>query len=145
MFFREAKSHDIEKMHAIRLADTESSPQDTHLQEAADFHRLLESGKGWVCEVDGDLLGFALADLSQARVEALFVRPGVESDFICRMLHDMMTSWCFARGLPKLSLSTAPHTRAEQFYRKAGWVDTGAEPNGEIRFELENNLEPLDF
>ncbi|MGV3642244.1 MAG: GNAT family N-acetyltransferase [Adhaeribacter sp.] len=140
MFFREAKSQDIEKMHAIRLADTESHPQDPHLQQPADFHRLLENGKGWVCEVDGDLLGFALADLSQARVEALFVRPGVESDFICRMLHDMMTSWCFARGVPRLLLGSQPPLRAQAFYLKAGWVQTA-----DKRFELENNLEPLGY
>ncbi|MGV3503070.1 MAG: GNAT family N-acetyltransferase [Adhaeribacter sp.] len=138
MFFREAKSHDIEKMHAIRLADTDSSPQDQHLRQPADFHRLLESGKGWVCEVDGDLLGFALADLPQARVEALFVRPGVESAFICRMLHDMMTSWCFARGVPRLHSQPLPGVQA--FYLKAGWVKTA-----DNRFELENNLEPLDY
>jgi hypothetical protein len=61
------------------------------------------------------------------------------------MLHDMMTSWCFARGLPKLTLCALPHARAEQFYLKAGWVKTGQEPNGLTSFELENNLEPLDF
>jgi hypothetical protein len=146
MFFREAKSQDIEKMHAVWMSAEEQAVSVHQPVGPEDYQGLLGGqGKGWVCEVEGDLLGFALVDVGQAQVWALSVRPGLEDNFIRRMLHDMMTSWCFARGLPKLSLSTAPHTRTEQFYRKAGWVDTGAEPNGEIRFELENNLEPLDF
>jgi ribosomal protein S18 acetylase RimI-like enzyme len=146
MFFREAKSQDIEKMHAVRMSVEENPLSPPQPIGPEDYQRLLEgNGKGWVCEVGGDLLGFALVDVGQARVWALSVRPGLEDHFIRRMLHDMMTSWCFARGLPKLTLSTAPNTRAEQFYRKAGWLDVGAAPNGEISFELENNLEPRDF
>jgi hypothetical protein len=145
MFFREAKIQDIEKMHAVQMALAEDRSVYPHLTETEDFHRLLTSGKGWVCEVEGDLLGFALVDLPQARVSALSVRAGLEGDFINRMLHDMMTSWCFARAMPKLILSTCPNTRTEQFYLKSGWVKTGEDSNGKTAFELENNLEPLSF
>jgi hypothetical protein len=145
MFFREAKFQDIEKMHAVQMALAEDKSVYPPLTGPQDFHRLLTSGKGWVCEVEGDLLGFALVDLPQARVSALTVRPGLEGDFINRMLHDMMTSWCFARAVPKLTLSTCSNTRAEQFYLKAGWVKTGVDANGKNAFELENNLEPLSF
>jgi GNAT superfamily N-acetyltransferase len=143
MFFREAKSHDIEKMHAVQLAVEEWV--DSPLTGPEDYHRLMQNGKGWVCEVDGDILGFALADLQTARFQGLCVRPGGERDFISRMLHDMVTSWCFARGVPHLRLRLAPHSRNEQFYLKAGWVKTGQDANGELHFELQNNLEPLDF
>jgi GNAT superfamily N-acetyltransferase len=145
MFFREAKSHDIEKMHAVRMWVEENKEGASHLTGPEDYRRLLETGKGWVCEVEGDLLGFALVDFQQARVEALLVRPGLEGDFISRMLHDMMTSWCFAHGLPKLTLTATPHPRTEQFYLKAGWIMTGKTDTGETEYELENNLEPLDF
>jgi hypothetical protein len=145
MFFREAKSHDIEKMYAVRMSVEENKEGDSHLTGPEDYRRLLETGKGWVCEVEGDLLGFALVDFQQARVEALLVQPGLEGDFVSRMLHDMMTSWCFAHGLPKLTLSTLPHLKAEQFYLKAGWVKTGTKASGETNYELENNLEPLGY
>ena len=36
-----------------------------------------------------------------------------------------------------LWLGTAPGTRAETFYRKAGWIETGIRQGGEIRFELD--------
>jgi GNAT superfamily N-acetyltransferase len=145
MFFREAKSHDIEKMYAVRMSVEENKEGAAHLSGPEDYRLLLETGKGWVCEVEGDLLGFALVDFQQARVEALCVLPGLEGNFIGRMLHDMMTSWCFARGLPKLTLTATPHLRAEHFYLKAGWAKTGTNANGQTNFELENNLEPLDF
>jgi hypothetical protein len=145
MFFREAKSHDIEKMHAVWMAAEDHHLADNHLNSPADYRRLMAAGKGWVCEVNGDILGFALADLEQARLHALCVRPGLEGDFIFRMLHDMMTSWCFARGVPKLHLRTAAHGKSEQFYLKSGWVKTGMATNGTTDLELENNLEPLDL
>lgn len=145
MFFREAKSHDLENMYAVRLAVEQHKESTSHLTGPEDYRRLLETGKGWVCEVGGDLLGFAMVDFQQARVETLLVRPGLDGDFIYRMLHDMMTSWCFAHGLPKLTLTGFPPARTEQFYLRAGWVKTGTSPTGESTFELENNLEPLDF
>jgi hypothetical protein len=145
MFFREAKNHDVEKMYAVRMSVKENKEGFAHLPGSEDYRPLLETGQGWVCEVEGDLLGFALVDFQQARVEALCVRPSPEDDFVCRMLHDMMTSWCFARGLPKLTLSAISHPQAEHFYLKAGWAKTGMNPGGETSYELENNLEPMDF
>ena len=33
-------------------------------------------------------------------------------------------------------LGTSPNTRAEIFYRKAGWTEIGTHGNGEIKFEM---------
>lgn len=146
MFFREAKIQDIDKMYAIRKGSGEQPSQGVAEPTPQDYQHLLKgTGKGWVCEVEGDLLGYALVDYQQGRVWTLTVCPGLEDQFISRMLHDMMTSWCFARGLPKLILSTTPNSRAEQFYCKAGWVKTSTETNGQVILELENNLPPLDL
>jgi N-acetylglutamate synthase-like GNAT family acetyltransferase len=146
MFFREAKSQDIEKMQAIQLSLADQQLAGIPLATPEDYRRLLaDQGKGWVCEVEGDLLGFALVAQQQARVCALVVYPGLEDNFIGRMLHDLMTSWCFARGMPRLLLNTVPNTRTELFFGKAGWVRTGTAPNGEICLELENNLEPFGY
>jgi hypothetical protein len=146
MFFREAKSQDIEKMHAIRMSVTDQQLAGIALHQPDDYRPLLEGhGKGWVCEVDGELRGFALVALPQDQVCALVVYPGQEDGFIARMLHDLMTSWCFARGIPRLYLSATPDTRTELFYGNAGWVKTGTAPSGELNLELENNLEPLEY
>jgi len=144
MFFREAKTNDIEKMHEVRMAVQENKLSDPTLIKPEDYTLLLtERGKGWVCEVEGEIGGFAVVDLQEAKVWALFVKPDQEGNFMGRMLHDMLVSWCFSRGIPKLTLTTAPNTRAEKFYLKSGWQQIGNKPNGEIIFELENNLEDL--
>jgi len=142
MLFREAKSKDIPQMHAVRMSVNENKLSDPDLIKPADYQRRLEEcGKGWVCEIDDTIVGFAIVDLEEAKVWALFMHPEHEGQFIGRMLHDMMVTWCFSRAMPKLTLTTAPNTRAEKFYNKAGWVNTGETANGEIIFELENNLE----
>jgi GNAT superfamily N-acetyltransferase len=144
MFFREAKIWDIDKMHAVRMAVQENKLSDPDQIKPADYAlRLTDRGKGWVCEVEGDILGFAIVDLQEASVWAMFVLPEQEGNFIGRMLHDMLVSWCFSRGIPKLTLTTAPNTRAEGFYLKSGWQKTGTTPTGEVQFELENNLDEL--
>jgi GNAT superfamily N-acetyltransferase len=143
MFFREATRKDIPQMHAIRTAVHENKLSDPTLIKSEHYRVLLERGKGWVCEEDNEVQGFAVVDLPEAKVWALFVRPEKEGKFIGRMLHDMMIAWCFSRGMPKLWLTTDPNTRAERFYRKAGWTEVGVEPNGELRFEMENTLAPL--
>ena len=144
MFFREAKIEDIEKMHTVRLAVQENRLSDPTRITPEDYAvRITERGKGWVCDVEGDILGFAIVDLEESLVWALFVLPEQEGNFIGRMLHDMMVSWCFSRGIPKLTLTTAPNTRAEKFYHKSGWQQIGTTATGEVIFELENNLDEL--
>jgi hypothetical protein len=51
-------------------------------------------------------------------------------------MHDAMMDWFFANEVDNVWLSTDPDTRAEAFYRKAGWTATGVKANGEIRFEM---------
>ena len=47
-----------------------------------------------------------------------------------------MIDWYFSRTNSKIWLGTAPNTRAETFYRKAGWKETGKHGKGEIKFEM---------
>ncbi|PRY16237.1 acetyltransferase (GNAT) family protein [Pontibacter ummariensis] len=100
---------------------------------------LLEKGGGWVCEAEGQVVGFAMVDLTNSCVWALFVDPLYEKKGIGKKLHDLMVDWSFAQGQSKLWLTTDPGTRAETFYRKAGWVETGKAKNGELRFELDRS------
>jgi hypothetical protein len=49
----------------------------------------------------------------------------------------MMLEWYFSNTKEKVWLGTAPHTRAEIFYRNAGWKENGLHGKGEIKFEME--------
>ncbi len=135
--FRRATVGDIEGMSRVRMAVLENRLSDPALVTPAMYSEMLqEKGAGWVCEAAGEVVGFAIVDISLSNVWALFVDPLFENKGIGRQLHNLMVTWSFAAGQSKLWLSTDPGTRAEAFYRKVGWVETGIEQNGEIRFEL---------
>jgi len=47
-----------------------------------------------------------------------------------------MLNWYFGQTNQPVWLGTAPNTRAEKFYRRAGWIETGTHGKGEIKFEM---------
>lgn len=118
-----------------RLSDP-SRVQPHHCEE------MLRVGRGWVAEVDGDVVGFAIVDLRDASVWALFVDPDFERQGVGRQLHDTMVADVFGSGRDHLSLSTDLHTRAEKFYRSAGWQESGRNSIGEVCFRLDKHQWP---
>jgi hypothetical protein len=47
-----------------------------------------------------------------------------------------MLDWYFSKTQDTLWLGTEPGTRAEQFYRTAGWTEAGVHGKSEVRFEM---------
>jgi len=136
MKIRVATPADIKDLFTVRMSVKENVLVNTALvTDEICGHYLTERGKGWACELGGGIAGFAIADVQEDSIWALFVRPEYEGMGIGKALHDTMLDWYFATGKQKVWLTTAPETRAEQFYRAAGWHETGRK-NGEIIFEL---------
>lgn len=134
---RVARSDDIPEMHRVRVSVRENRLSDPDRVRPGDYRALLERGAGaWVVEVDGRIRGFAVADPDGANVWALFVEPAFEGRGIGRRLHETMMDWLFATGAQVAWLGTGPGTRAEAFYKEAGWRLAGAGENGERRYEL---------
>lgn len=136
MKFREAVAADITGMHEVRVAVLENRLPDPALitpQDYEDF--IIRRGKGWVCEMNGAIIGFAIVDMMAHNVWALFVQPGYEGKGIGRKLHDTMMDWYFEKTNQTIWLGTAPGTRAVQFYRRAGWKEAGMHGK-EIKFEM---------
>lgn len=137
MRVRVATRADFPAMHRVRMAVRENVLSDPARVQPSDYAAILDAGgRGWVAEVDGRMAGFAVADLAAANVWALFIDPGLEGRGVGRRLHDAMMDWFFAAGADRVWLGTDPGTRAEGFYRSAGWRPAGDEPNGEVRFEM---------
>ncbi len=129
---------DIGQMHEVRMAVKENVLSDPSVITPAMYEEhLTHRGKGWVCLQGDSMVGFSVVDLLGGSVWALFIRPEFESMGIGRRLHDMMLDWYFSQGRESLWLSTAPNSRAEQFYRAAGWIETGLH-GSELRFEMTN-------
>ncbi|WP_286706248.1 GNAT family N-acetyltransferase [Flavobacterium sp. 38-13] len=135
--FREAKPEDIRQIQKVRNSVKENTLSDPSLVTDQDCNNFLFSrGKGWVCEIDGKIVGFAIADLKANNIWALFLHPDYEKQGIGKKLHDDMLDWYFSMTSQTVWLSTSPDTRAEAFYRKCGWKETGLFGKGEIKFEM---------
>ncbi|MCB0532232.1 MAG: GNAT family N-acetyltransferase [Lewinellaceae bacterium] len=137
MHIRQALLSDIPQIQIVRHAVKENVLSNPALVTDADCARYItERGCGWVCEVDGLVIGFAIADLVDHNIWALFVDPGYEARGIGKALHDTMLDWYFQQTRDTVWLGTAPGTRAEGFYRQAGWTEVGMVGKGEVKFEM---------
>ena len=138
---RQALISDIPQIQIVRNAVKENTLSDPGLvpdQDVEDY--INRRGRGWVWEEAGRIVGFSIVSVSDQNVWALFVEPGHDKKGIGRALHDEMMNWYFKQTDQNIWLSTSPGTRAEGFYRKAGWQETGLYGKGEIRFEMSLRL-----
>ncbi|MBL0057275.1 MAG: GNAT family N-acetyltransferase [Chitinophagaceae bacterium] len=137
MQIREARIEDIPAIQVVRNAVKENRLSDPSLVPDSDVEDyLFNRGKGWVAEWEGRIVGFAIADLVDHNIWALFMDPGYEARGIGRMLHKQMLDWYFSQTAETVWLGTEPKSRAEQFYRLQGWTETGLHGKGEIKFEM---------
>jgi len=137
MIFREATIEDIPQIQIVRNSVTENTLSDPALVPDKDCEEyMFVRGKGWVCEIDKQITGFGIADLKENNIWALFLLPAFEKQGIGKRLHDMMVEWYFTQTKVNVWLGTSPNTRAEMFYRNAGWKEVGTHGKGEIKFEM---------
>jgi len=136
MIFREAKITDIPQIQVVRNSVTENMLSDPALVPDADVEDYITNrGKGWVCEMDEHIVGFSIVSVRDKNIWALFIQPGYDKQGIGKKLHDLMMDWYFTQTKETIWLGTAPGTRAEQFYHKAGWKAVGMHGK-EIKFEM---------
>lgn len=137
MLLREATTADIQSIQVVRNSVTENTLSDPNLVTDADCEEYItQRGKGWVVEVDHKIVGFAIVDCLENNIWALFLEPNFERKGFGRQLHTTMLDWYFSQKRDTLWLGTAFNTRAEQFYRKAGWNAIGTHGTKEIKLEM---------
>lgn len=137
MYYRTAVPEDIPRLTEVRLAVRENVLRNPALvTETHYLDYLTRRGRGWVAEENGRIVGFAIVDRQEHSVWALFVHPDFAGRGIGKQLHERMLTWYFKQTPKPLWLSTAPGTRAEEFYRRQGWQETGRTDSGEVRFEM---------
>ncbi|WP_395057040.1 GNAT family N-acetyltransferase [Flavobacterium sp.] len=137
MLVREAKIEDIKQIQVVRNSVKENVLSNPDLVTDKDCEEFLfERGKGWVCEIDSQIVGFAIVDIKENNIWALFLDPNFEKQGIGRKLHDTMLNWYFSQTKDSVWLGTAFNTRAESFYRKSGWKEIGLHGTKEIKFEM---------
>ena len=124
-------------MQVVRNSVKENMLSDPALvpdHDVEDF--ITRRGKGWVCEIDGRIVGFSIVDMQDNNIWALFMHPDFEARGIGKQLHKLMLDWYFVQTKVTVWLGTAPNSRAEIFYRMQGWKEVGMHGKGEIKFEM---------
>lgn len=137
MNFRTAKIEDITQIQVVRNSVKEnvlSNPALITDSDCEDF--LTKRGKGWVCEINNQIVGFSIVDLVDNNIWALFVKPEFEQKGIGKKLHNLMLDFYFETKKETVWLGTAAQTRAEKFYTACGWTAVGFHGKGEVKFEM---------
>ena len=130
--FRRAIEADIPALMRIRLAVKEnrlSNPARVTPAMCSDY--LDKLGRGWVAELDGDIVGFSYADRTDSSIWALFVDPEHEGRGAGKQLLRLAVDWLFEIGNDEIRLGTSAYTRADRFYAAQGWT------RGEMKDDVE--------
>ncbi|HMS66619.1 MAG TPA: GNAT family N-acetyltransferase [Saprospiraceae bacterium] len=137
MNIRVATVADIDAYMKVRLAVKENVLNDLSLvTRDENVAYLTHHGRGWVCEIEEKIVGFAIVSVKKRNVWALFVLPEYERKGIGTQLHDVMLQWYFMQTTDGLWLSTHKVSRASSFYTRKGWKLVGDYGNDEFKFEM---------
>jgi GNAT superfamily N-acetyltransferase len=133
---RQAAASDIAGIQRVRRSVRENRLISTEITDDQVRDAIEKTGRGWVVESEGDVVGFAVGNAQTGNIWALFVHPDHERRGYGRLLHDTMVRWLWTQELDRLWLTTEPGTRAQGFYETAGWQPVGPTDGGEFRYEL---------
>ena len=136
--FREIEAEDIPAIFEVRVAAWQNERGAEELVQlgitpASVLELLATSHRGWLCEFDARVVGFAIGNRENGEMWVIAVRPEHERRGIGRRLLRLVEDWLFAAGWPDIWLTTdADETfRAVGFYRRLGWIDWKLEPGGD--------------
>jgi GNAT superfamily N-acetyltransferase len=139
MIFREITIRDILALFNIRTAVRENAYTREGLYsegitEPAVENMLRTSHRGWLCECDAKVVGFAMANRETAEFWVIAVLPEYEGRGVGSKLLNLAENWLWEIGWKEIWLWTSLDTRlrAYSFYRKHGWVDAEVRTNQRI-------------
>jgi len=131
---RKAEKDDIARIMQIRAGVRENRLRDPSRVTIEDVSWFVDNPGIFVWEEDGMIVGFSAGDPRNGNVFALFVEEAYEGRGIGRALFDCACNVLIEAGCRRMWLTTWPGTRAQRFYRCAGWHVTGTD-DGNLVFE----------
>jgi ribosomal protein S18 acetylase RimI-like enzyme len=140
--FREMTATDINAAFKIRTAAVENALTIQQLEEDYDLTpetlaaAMQDSAKGWVCEVENRVVGFAMVDSDEGELTVLAVLAEYEGIGIGTRLLAAAESSLIEQGHEEIWLVTTPDPtfRAYNLYKSQGWTPTGEMFDGDEKF-----------
>lgn len=128
--FREIQSTDMDAIFAVRVATWHNPNGQEELTAMGITHEsvrnvLNDSHRGWLCEINSQVVGFAMGDRSNGEMWVIAVLSEFEGLGIGKQLLKLVEDWLFQEGWKEIWLTTDPDEsiRAVGFYRHLGWRD----------------------
>ena len=132
MIYRSMEPRDIRHCIKVRTSVRENrfsleALRQEGITEESVTQLLATSHQGWVCEVDGQIVGFGMGNRTNGEFWVLAVLPEHEGRGIGRTLMKFTVEWLRTCGHKEIWLWTSPDTAtlAYALYRKANWEDCG--------------------
>jgi GNAT superfamily N-acetyltransferase len=122
---RRAIESDIPRITEIRNNVRENKLIDPTRVTIEDLRWFISNPGIFLWEEDGRVVGFSAADPRNGNIWALFMDQAYEGRGIARALLKQACTVLSEAGLKRMWLTTDPGTRAEAFYRAAGWQVVG--------------------
>ena len=128
MNYRLIVTEDLSEIFDLRAA-TRDYPcsreklRQMNITEASVAERLRTTHRGWLCEDEGKIVGFAIGDGKTGELCVIAVLPEFEGRGIGSRLLAAVESWLVSAGWAELWLWTwpDPKKRAFPFYSRHGW------------------------
>jgi GNAT superfamily N-acetyltransferase len=129
MKIRMIESKDLSEIIDVRAATHENSYsrealRELGITEESTAEMLRTTHRGWLCEEEGRIVGFAIGDKKTGELWVIAVLPEFEGQGIGSQLLAAVEDWLRSLGWQELWLWTSadPRKRAFSFYLKHGWV-----------------------
>lgn len=128
--YREIEERDIPAIFKVRISTDENnlSLAELHslgITEESVLEKINTTYKGWLCEVDGQVIGFTMGDNITCEMWVIAVRPEYINQGVGTELLRLMEEWLWGCDCRKIWLTTDidKKLRAYSFYIKNGWDD----------------------
>jgi len=131
--YRQMRVEDISAVLAVRQSTVENA---LTLEELEQYYgispqsiadEMKSDTMGWLCEKQGNVIGFSMGNRSSGEVGVVAVMPEYEGNGIGKTLLTHVQNWLFSEGYKEIWLlaNPDPDIRATGFYQELGWEATG--------------------
>lgn len=129
MSVRLIESKDLKEIFDLRAVTRENplSREDLRkmdITEESTEEVLRTTHRGWLCEEEGRIVGFVIANGKTGELSVIAVLPEFEGRGVGSRLLQSVEAWLWSLGWNELWLWTSPdqQKRAFTFYQKRGWM-----------------------
>lgn len=105
---RQALRSDLPDLFRVRHAVSENRQFSLAIPDDQVLEALESTGRGWVMELDGVIVAFAIGDALTGSIWALFVDPSHRGHGYGRRLHDTVVEWLWSQGHDRIGLNAEP-------------------------------------